>query len=487
MPATRSPRWAWTVAWVIVGIAIVRWPPTTTPFGADDYGQYLMHAQALTEGRSYGDIDYLYSPYAPFTGPPLMAPGLPIVLIPFVAANIASLPLLRMGMLLTLLLVLALAARYFGRRNPLLGPAVVAVCGTAYASGTAITTPNPDMILTALMWLIVFMVDRDDRWDLRKSVAVTLLGCAALLVRPAAVPLIPALGAVWLLRARQYRWWPSMTIGIWGAVAWWLYGVSGIGRFPPAPSDLTHNSMTLMETVLRNGVMYAKAGAEVTLYPFPVNWANDGYHLIAAPLVAFGILWWSWQERRSLAPWLFAAYASMLLLVGVVDGRYLWPAYPVIAAGFAIGLWQAVLALNRRRPRYAAAITASLLVVIPIGASLVDYGQRDRVPVEDPAVRAMDSWVRGYAAERSETRVAAARPRTLAWRAGVKSAPLVMLPPSQTADELGRLGVTLVLIGDPDGNQSMTRHWRLLVASHPDWFEPMWSNALFAAYSFSPR
>ena len=54
---------------------------------AGDYAQYLLHADALAHGRAYADIGYIYSPLAPFIGPRVQPPGLPLTILPIVAVG----------------------------------------------------------------------------------------------------------------------------------------------------------------------------------------------------------------------------------------------------------------------------------------------------------------------------------------------------------------------------------------------------------------
>src|SRR5687768_6485479 len=83
-----SPTWAkWParpLPWVAVllpFLLLAIWRSTSGPgVQADDYAQYLLHADALAEGRSYGDIPYIYSPYARWIGPKMAMPGVPLVL-----------------------------------------------------------------------------------------------------------------------------------------------------------------------------------------------------------------------------------------------------------------------------------------------------------------------------------------------------------------------------------------------------------------------
>ena len=50
-----------------------------------DWAQYMLHADALRHGRSYGDIGYIFTSRNPFIGPPVQPPGLPAVLVPLLA------------------------------------------------------------------------------------------------------------------------------------------------------------------------------------------------------------------------------------------------------------------------------------------------------------------------------------------------------------------------------------------------------------------
>jgi len=80
-----------------------------------DYAQYVLHARAILEGRPYGDTGYLYSQLAPFVGPPLQPPGLPLTLVPVVWAFGINDTAFRLVMVLSGIAFLVLAT--IGRRE----------------------------------------------------------------------------------------------------------------------------------------------------------------------------------------------------------------------------------------------------------------------------------------------------------------------------------------------------------------------------------
>ena len=55
-----------------------------------DYAQYILHARALAEGRSYTDTEYMYSTYEPYLGPRAYPPGLPLLLAGFFGVTVGN-------------------------------------------------------------------------------------------------------------------------------------------------------------------------------------------------------------------------------------------------------------------------------------------------------------------------------------------------------------------------------------------------------------
>ena len=53
--------------------------------GSGDWAQYLLHAEALADGREYVDTGYLYSTLHPVTGPRAYPPGVALTAVPTIA------------------------------------------------------------------------------------------------------------------------------------------------------------------------------------------------------------------------------------------------------------------------------------------------------------------------------------------------------------------------------------------------------------------
>lgn len=87
--------------------------------GGGDFALYLAHAKALAEGRPYGETFFTYNPANAIMSPAAYPPGLPLLLVPVVAAfglAAAPLKLVMLAALLAMLWLLHLLAR------PTLGP-----------------------------------------------------------------------------------------------------------------------------------------------------------------------------------------------------------------------------------------------------------------------------------------------------------------------------------------------------------------------------
>src|SRR5574338_1394540 len=168
-------------------LVLVAWHWRYGPLAAfGDWAQYLLHADAIRHGRSYGDIGYIFTSRNPFIGPPVQPPGLPLMLVPFLALTGGA----REGVVYKLLMVLfaivflAAAWRYLERdRNGWLATAAVMITGLWLEVAYVTNVVQPDVAFSAFLWLIFLLVDGGGRWTWPRVAAVTALGFAALAFR----------------------------------------------------------------------------------------------------------------------------------------------------------------------------------------------------------------------------------------------------------------------------------------------------------------
>ena len=106
------------------------------PAEAGDYALYILHAENLLSGNSYGDTGYLFTPLNWAIGPPAYPPGLPLTIAPLLATG-AGLDALRLVSVASMIVFLVVAGSYFARHaSPSMAMGVVAMTGVAIHRST---------------------------------------------------------------------------------------------------------------------------------------------------------------------------------------------------------------------------------------------------------------------------------------------------------------------------------------------------------------
>lgn len=459
----------WAVAAAFGGLAaLAAWRALAAPDPVGgDVSQYLAHAWALVEGRPYTDTGYLYRPEAWLVGPPVQAPGLPVLLAPLLAlfGRYSAAPQVLMYGLTAVFLAFSYA------RLRLDEPVVAAAAATLMAGAALLLLDVPlrvgsDLPYMVLVWIAIWLADRPrsgrpgpspaeegDRAAAGRSapfgvrwLGVSLAGCGALTMRLAALPLASA-AALWSLlgdmdRGRRLAW--LGTGALWGATFAILFLGFDVGRTPgsdlvpgaaASPEPLAESGSrsgvaALLWQLRHNAIQYGSAIREAFLYPLPGRIPNHAYHVVALVLSAVGALAWLWRARQSLLFAFVVSTAAFLAVAPVATGRYLWVLYPVIALGFVRGL----RALLRRYGAHAAGRwTYALVALLVAGAGLrVAASPPDPDRIAEPQ-RVLWAWAAQAIREDAgpgAARVVSNRPRHLAWYADLPAAHAV---PGDTA------------------------------------------------------
>lgn len=478
--------------WVMILIAVAFLAVLTArdpvPFSSDDYGQYLLHAQAIVHGQPYTDTGYLYSHFAPFTGPPAASPGLPLTLVPVVALWHPDPRAIAVGLFFVLGAFVWLTGRYWRPYDPWLGAGAALLTGTALLLGRAPVQVGTDLPFCALVWLCILLADRSGKWSAWRIAVLAVCGGLAVAYRVAGAPLIPALLAVWWLRRDHLRWRPLPIAAVWGAVFGLSFLVLHLGRIPQAPQEVLFDldipdapPSSHLAIVVRNLWHYREGVFTALLYPFPSNWANDAYHLIAVAIALLGIVSWSRAHYRSMAFVFTGFYALMLISVGIVDARYLWPLFPLVAVGFLGGL----SALFRRVTATPSQTALAVGVAVALAAVWHDpYRAHAPSAVSQPSVRALDDTLRGLAATTPGMRVAFIKPRSLTWRTGIPAMSLFRATPAVTIKELRAQRISHVVTGDLGVAPTLTASWDSLARALPGTFRSVYASPEFHIYAF---
>ncbi|MBL8959466.1 MAG: hypothetical protein JNJ98_06425 [Gemmatimonadetes bacterium] len=445
--------------------------------GADDHGQYLLHARALVEGRPYTEIGFLHSQYSTLVAPVAEPPGLPAVLAGAMALGVSW----RWVLVVSYLLAIAAVFRYWRDEEeaPWLGVVVAAWTASALAAPHAFDTVMADLPFIACTWMVLIAARRPGR---TATVALVLAGCLAFSFRMAALPLIPAAATLLLLgpdRAARTRW--AIALVAWTLVA--LAILVGMSAGSALGSETVRGPGALVAD-LRLNVAAMVEGAWQSL---PVMLPMRGLRWSVGAVVGALALVGAWTHRhtpRHRVTWVFSAwYLLMLLTLPTRAGRYLWPLVPLVPACLCWGALR-LPGLASRRGRTIAALAGALVATgtwqqlrraaPPTWATMADIDRVTRFLVleqrRDPA-----------------TRVAFFSPRVLTWETGIPSAPLFGAPPDTARSFLVAHGVTHVVQGDAGTWAIGASGMDALIASQPTWLRQVYADPTFRVWRLEPR
>lgn len=454
------------------------------PLASTDYAQYLLHAKALVEGRPYGDTGYLFTPYAPFIGPRVLPPGLPLTLAPFVALVGTDSPLLRLVVIGSAMIFVLLAWSYFARvESRPLAWSVAVVLGVSLESFYSSVQILSDVGFAALVWALIVTIDlARGRWSWSRVAGVTLLGFAAMSYRVAAVAIVPAVILWALLNARQFGWRPLAAPLVW-MIAIAAAVLSGLASRVSPAQMLDIDLQEIMVRIIRNGTEYRLSTFASQLYPFAGNGWNDAYHAVAAVLAVIGVVAFARTGWRRFVVVFSAVYVVMLIFAPVVDSRYMWPLYPVSIGATFLGLRTIVGFVWKGRRVMPDVLTIGAAATIAVMAS-VRIARAPDPPslLERQDVRDLFTWVRETSRD-GETRYVFVNPRVLSLETGVKAMGLFAAPSHEAAlEELSRLGITHVVLDSlglsEDGSEFLTT----LIEANPSRFSALYSNSTFRVY-----
>ena len=186
----------------------------------DDWAQYIMHARAITQGRAYSDIGYVWSIYAPLIGPPAYPPGTAFVLAPFFLAFGYSTEIASFSMAacfgLFLLAFYAFLSRLGSRQIALATLVFVALNPVFWRNAQSVGSDNPYLMFCYFALLVATL--REGAHGLLAilgySVLLGILISLAYLTRDVGIILLFSVITVDLVRWRQLaaRALPMLTI-----------------------------------------------------------------------------------------------------------------------------------------------------------------------------------------------------------------------------------------------------------------------------------
>lgn len=481
-----------TVLGAVPFLILAAWHfPYPPPAGYGDWAQYLLHADALLDGRPYTDVGYIFTRFAPYISPPVEPPGLPVALVPLLALASAARDsaLYKLFMIGCVLAFLGTAAVYLSRygSRPLV-LSTLALTGLWLETMYATTAIQPDVIFAALVWLMILIVDRPGQWTWGRVAVISMVGLAALSFRVAGLPLLPAVALYALVQRRNVG-----NRAVTPVLVWCVCGAAAVAVSPASITYawlLPRDPAAIAHTVIENVRLYPFLALNLFLYPFPLDWwGNDVYHVLicgAAVLGAIGVIP---RLRKSFLLIFAACYLGMLLVMPIRHPRYLMPLAPVglFCASLGIAMfvaWAARLTLHHLPVRRADRASLGVVWVI-VAATLLTEVTIPRSPALTDAPGAREVFARLAATRDSGTvRAVFINPRVLTWETGVPAMGFFNAPVDTTLAEFRAKRITHVVLGDFGLDPWRARSIRAAVASRPRAFHRLYEAGGFTVYAF---
>src|SRR4029453_179645 len=466
-------------------LALRHWGDGPGPMAAD-YAQYLGHARALAEGRPYTDTGYIFTERFRIAGPAAQPPGLPLVLWAVFRTVGESALAVKLVLLAGALGFYVLAGLYFARHDDRrLGLAVVLLLGLSTNAAHWATVVQSDLLFSAMVWLVVLLYDRDGPFTMPRVVAITVLGSFTLICRTFGVALIPAAALFTLLQWRGPRFTPAIPAAIW--VAAFLATTAALPIISGFVTNVPAMLMWRARMVVDRALSYRFALFDALLYPFPWDHANQLYHILAAVVMLGGLAGWFFQGFRRFSVSFCAAYVALLMVVPVLDTRYMWPVSPARAFGWVRGL---ALLAGRVRPPSPAGLRPGFALAVSaiIGVLNVTWAERPatRAPslATRPDVQALFRELMRLAAQ-EPMRVAFVRPQILALETRIPSMPTFPPAPPGGVDPIDRKCITHVVLGDLGLAPRADSAFREAVRLQPGGFRQEYQNQSFTTYRYT--
>lgn len=471
-------------------VALVLWRISWAPDAAfGDYAQYVLHAQALLDGRSYADIGYLFHPEAPDIGPAAYPPGLPLLLLPIVAVT-GTHPLpLRILMVACMIGFGWCAFRRLSRDLPASTAAVgvaLALLSIEVQRGTVV--PMSDPLFCVVLWLLFLVADTKERWSAGRTAMVTALGFALVAVRIAGAAIGPAVLLLGVLQRRRLGLRPFLVVAIWGAAA--LAALLVVSN-PYSGNAIDRDATDLGRKLYFLAYNYRYALFEAELYPTGFKPIDIAYHLVITPVIAWGAVIALRRLGASLLVTFTISYVVLLLAVRFGAARFLWPLLPILGVSMVLGIAK-VMELARRmvaRPLTGSVASRAALflpVLVLLGAFTRQLGAHAPFAITGtPDADALYSWMRSENA-RQPMRAMFHNPRVLTLSTGV---PAMGILDRLTAGQLAAIdaeGLTHLVWQRADVSTCLQLIANDLPVRFPERFALSYENATFRVYRVRP-
>ncbi len=448
---------------------------------ADDYGQYLMHAQALAEGRPYADIGYIHSRYRWGLAPQSAPPGLPLTLAAVYRVfgpNILAMKMVMLGFAAAFVL---LAGLYFARHEDRrIGLGVALLCGLSPEIVHGSTQLLTDLPFAALLWAIIYIMDLPGRLSAKRLVAVTVIGAFAMSFRVPGAIIFPALILFAVLRYRDHGFRPLVPVGV------WVLGLLlvSIVVMPIARFGVIRFSRVFewhWAEIVGNAGVYGSVLFQSHLHPFPGTRANDVFHVVTGAFMLVGLVAWLRKAYNKFGTVFAVVYAGVLLVLPIYGARYLWPLFPFFVFGLLNGVR---IALQRLLPQFSARASAAALAFAGVlavpGAITVLRAPREGDLMETADMQQIVRALKQDTAA-AAVRVVFFKPRAFAWKTGIPAMGAIRGQAPCLVSELARARITHV-INRQNADPTAQNDIRTLTSSRPELFREEVRTPAFVLY-----
>ena len=455
-------------------------------FGADDHGQYLLHAKALVEGRPYTDIGFIHTRYSTLVAPIAEPPGLPLLLAGVFEVAGQRTGAVRIILFASFVLLGIFVYRYFRTMSSVGSAALVTAWTlTALARSHALDTVLADLPFCAALWMCFLLADSGPLRGSRRLVLLGVAGAAAFAFRMAALPLLPAAATALLLRDREERR-GFLTLG-----AVWTLTAGAVMFGLPAAEALSSETLRTPAVLWRDFLLNLQAMIGGARDGLPLSFDNPmlslSLHTVVLGIALLGAVAGLRAHHRRFA-WIVAIwYLVMLAALPTRVSRYMWVLHPFLAFSFIEGVRWIANAARIQHGRDALLAYATALALIVAGA------MRDALAPTPPTyTRLADIATMRAALAREDggahrLRVVVFTPRVMTWEDGYTTMAPFEAQPDAMLQVMQAAAITHVVAGDGGARTPATAGVERLVTERPTAFREVFRNPSFRVMALLPK
>jgi len=443
-------------------------------WGGDAY-QYVMHAQAIIEGRDYNDIPYIFNADNPRVGPESYPPGVPVFLtLPILAhgPDMQILKFYKLPLVAGILLLTVLLSRQYLPGWLALLPGFLLVLHPDLSGVRQFASEWLFMVLVLASFVLAERVlSVNSPFRIGGALALAFLISASTLTRTVGIVFFPAIALFSILRFRKIR---MSTAGV-----VFVSALTGFVVVTFLVTNPLNDYVTMIERENDNlfggiGSLVSQVFLNLKILPGVVSstWKiapkNVATVILSIPcflLIGIGFLHGVFQKIRFPEVFL-VGYISLLLISPFgLDARRFLPMIPLMMIYFVLGLKVSAefavarierldtSASLRLKTGVIALLAAPIVIMLLHSYVYVFSGQRDRDfefgSPEDEHTRRMVSFIRDEVP--ATAALISSRPRTITALAGfVGSAPPRPLSEASTIQWMNRVSSSYLLLVNED-------------------------------------